>query len=153
MTGGADWQKDWQRRFQGKGADKVPKETDCRQPADEELLQGIALFNDEEWFECHEVLEELWNGEQGLVRDLYQGILQVAVALHHWRNGNYGGAMLLCVSGVKLLRHVEPDCRGVDVAGLISATERVREALAALGAERMQELDTTLIPRIRMLRA
>jgi uncharacterized protein len=152
MTDGADWQKDWQRRFQRKGADRMPKETDCRQPADEELLQGIALFNDEEWFECHEALEELWNGEQGLVRDLYQGILQVAVALHHWRNGNYGGAMLLFVSGVRLLRHVEPDCLGVDVAGLIAATGRVREALAALGEERMHELDRGLIPRIRMRR-
>ena len=128
----------------------MPKETDCRQPADEELLHGIALFNAEEWFECHEALEELWNGEQGLVRDLYQGILQVAVALHHWRNGNYGGAMILFVSGVRLLRHVEPDCRGVDVAGLIAATDRVCEALAALGAERMHELDRGLIPRVRM---
>lgn len=47
----------------------------------------LIYFNrDRDYFECHEVLEELWL-ERG--RDsLYSGLLQVAVALYHFRNGS-----------------------------------------------------------------
>jgi len=46
----------------------------------------LVYFNrDRDYFECHEVLEELWL-ERG--RDpLYSGLLQIAVALYHFRNG------------------------------------------------------------------
>jgi predicted metal-dependent hydrolase len=124
---------------------------DPRLGAGEEFLRGIDEFNDGAWFDCHETLEELWVGAPDGLRDLYQGILQVAVALHHWQNGNYQGAMLLLASGGKLLRRVEAWCLGVDVAALIAATEGVRSALEGLGAERMGELDQALIPRIRVL--
>ena len=127
-------------------------EGDCRQPPPAELLQGIAQFNREEWFDCHETLEDLWIGEPGLIRDMYQGILQVAVGLHHWKTGNYGGAVSLFRKGAELLRHVDGDCHGVDIAALIGATELVRERLEALGPESMEELDRGLIPRIRLLR-
>ncbi|HEY6838899.1 MAG TPA: DUF309 domain-containing protein [Geobacteraceae bacterium] len=125
-------------------------ENDCRREPSEDLLQGIATFNAGEWFECHEILEELWVGESGEARDLYQGVLQVAVALHHWREGNYRGAMHLLASGVKLLHHVEPVCQGVDVAALIAAVGQVRESLEALGPERMAELDRQIIPRVSL---
>ncbi len=151
MTDETDWRKDWQRRFQQKAA-KPKKEGVCGQEADGEFLRGIQEFNSGDWFACHEVLEELWVGETGPVRDLYQGILQVAVALHHWKSGNYRGAMLLLDSGAAFLRQVEPSCRGVDVAALIVDTGRVREALESLGEARMEELDRRLVPRVRLVR-
>ncbi|MDO3410887.1 DUF309 domain-containing protein [Saccharibacillus sp. CPCC 101409] len=50
------------------------------------LAAFLVYFNrDRDYFECHEVLEELWL-ERG--RDpLYSGLLQIAVALYHFRNG------------------------------------------------------------------
>jgi len=127
-------------------------EGDCRQPPPAELLQGIAQFNREEWFDCHETLEDLWIGEPGLIRDMYQGILQVAVGLHHWKTGNYGGAVLLLRKGVELLGHVDADCHGVDLGALMADASRLRERLESLGPESMEELDRGLIPRIRLLR-
>jgi uncharacterized protein len=126
-------------------------EDNCRQPPPAELFQGIAQFNDEEWFDCHETLEELWIGEPGLIREMYQGILQIAVGLHHWREGNYGGAVSLMRKGVVLLGHVVEDCQGVDLAVLMKETDRLRERLEELGPERMEELERELIPRIRLL--
>lgn len=116
-----------------------------------ELLQGIDQFNAGEWFACHETLEELWAGEQGDARHLYQGILQVAVALHHWREGNFRGAMVLLGSAEELLSRVEPVCQGVDVAALRQDTGRLREGLEALGPGGMGELDSSFIPRVRLL--
>ena len=114
------------------------------------LLLGIDQFNAGDWFDCHETLEELWAGEPGEARHLYQGVLQVAVALHHWREGNFRGAMFLLGSAEELLTRVEPVCQGVDVAGLLRDTGRLREALEKLGPEGMGELDPSLIPRVRL---
>lgn len=124
----------------------------CREVPPGELVRGIEEFNEGRWYECHDTLEELWAGEQGEARDLYQGILQVAVALHHWREGNHRGALFLLGSAAKLLRHVEPVCQEVDAAALIRDAERVRAALEALGPERMEELDPALIPRVSFRR-
>ena len=124
--------------------------SDCRQAPPEDLLRGIAEFNGGAWFDCHETLEDLWIGEPGLVRDLYQGILQVAVGLHHWRDGNYLGALLLFRKAVQLLRHVAPVCQQVEAAILIRDVERFRARLEALGPERMADLEEGLIPRIRL---
>ena len=123
----------------------------CSDPPPAEFLQGIDQFNAGEWFDCHETLEDIWAGEQGDARHLYQGILQVAVALHHWREGNFRGVMFLLGSAQGLLARVEPFCQGVDVAALLRDAGRLREALGALGPERMGELDSSLIPRIRLI--
>ncbi len=121
----------------------------CDESPPGQLLLAIRQFNEHEWFECHETLEDLWIGEEGEVRNFFQGILQVAIALHHWRNGNYGGAISLFNGGVTLLSRVSDACMWVDVAQLIADANRMREALEELGKERMGELDSVLIPRLR----
>ncbi len=122
----------------------------CDDMPPEELLRAIDEFNRGAWFDCHETLEDLWAGEALEMRDFYQGVLQVAVALHHWREGNFNGALLLLERGAKCLRRVRPVCQGVDVDGLIDAADRLREVLTNLGAHRMAELDQTFIPKLRL---
>lgn len=124
----------------------------CKEEPPGELVRGIGEFNEGRWYECHDTLEELWAVEQGEAKDLYQGILQVAVALHHWREGNHRGALFLLGSAARLLRRVGPVCQGVDAAALLRDAERLREALASLGEERMKELDPALIPRVSFRR-
>ena len=81
------------------------------------LRAGIEQFNRGEYFECHETLEALWLAEPTPLRRLYQGILQVGVALHHLRAGNYRGASGLLARGIGYLEPFAPCCLGVDVAG------------------------------------
>ncbi len=123
----------------------------CHDAPPEELLLAIRQFNSGQWYDCHETLEELWIGEEWELRDFYQGILQLAVALYHWRNDNYAGAISLLKSGIRLLKHVSDSCLGVDVARLIEDANQVREALEQLGAARMHELDLLLLPQVQML--
>jgi predicted metal-dependent hydrolase len=120
----------------------------CEESPPGQLLQGIREFNRGEWHDCHETVEELWIGERGEVRDFYQGIIQVAIALHHWRNGNYGGAVSLLKGGAGYLRRVSDRCQWVDVVGLIADADAVRSALEELGKEGMERLDPALIPQI-----
>ena len=120
----------------------------CDESPPGQLLLAVRQFNAHEWFECHETLEDLWIGEEGETRSLFQGILQIAVALHHWRNGNYGGAVSLLNGGVNLLNQVSSPCLWVNVTRLAEDANRMREALERLGKERMAALDPALIPRL-----
>jgi len=120
----------------------------CDESPPGQLLLAIRQFNSGQWYECHETLEDLWIGEEGEVRDFFQGVLQIAVALHHRRNGNYAGAVSLLSGGVKLLGKVSDVCMWVDVARLIADAVRMRKALEEHGRERMDEVDASLIPRL-----
>ena len=57
----------------------------------EKYLEGIRLFNECEFFDCHQVLEDLWQETLGPERKFYQGLIQAAVALFHFGNENLGG--------------------------------------------------------------
>ena len=84
---------------------------------DERFVHFVVLFNvDEDYFECHEVMEELWL-EEGRNR-LYQGLLQAAVGLHHWRNDNYSGAVKLFSQAENKLVHYSDTEMGLNLLRL-----------------------------------
>ena len=66
-------------------------------------LAGIVLFNRDDFFEAHEVWESLWQDCCGPERKFYQALIQAAVALYHWGNGNWRGAQRLFHSGRKYM--------------------------------------------------
>ena len=108
------------------------------EPAPERLRVGVHLFNAGEFFECHEVLEELWRDEPGPIRELYQGILQVGVGFYHLGRGNYRGAVNLLGYGIARLERVPPDAHGLDVSALLLAARHARHRLVEGGPERME---------------
>lgn len=110
------------------------------EPPPAALLHGIEQFNRGEYWECHETLEALWRAEAREIRDLYQGILQVGVALHHLRNNNYAGAIKVFRRGLARLQGLPPVCQGVHVLELATAARSVHDAALELGPERLAEL-------------
>lgn len=69
--------------------------------------EAVALFNQGEFFECHEVLEDLWRPlPAGPEKMFLQGLLQVGVGFHHWKNGNHTGAKNLLAAGLEKLEQV-----------------------------------------------
>ena len=61
-------------------------------PYDPRYLAGIELFNEGEFYDCHDVWEDLWTDYRGPDRAFYQGLIQTAVALYHLTSGNLRGA-------------------------------------------------------------
>ena len=51
-----------------------------------QYVEAIELFNQEEFFECHDVLEELWAETQGGEKKFYQGLIQLAIRAKSGRN-------------------------------------------------------------------
>jgi predicted metal-dependent hydrolase len=80
----------------------------------------VALFNRGEFFECHEVLEELWLESGGAEKQFLQGLIQVAVAFYHLRQGNFVGSRRLLEAGVKKLAAGSAPHPQVDVAALLT---------------------------------
>lgn len=70
---------------------------------DSRYLQGIAHFNAREFYDSHEVWEDLWHTLQGSEADFVQGLIQFATALHHFEGQNLKGAKILYDGGVELL--------------------------------------------------
>jgi predicted metal-dependent hydrolase len=92
------------------------------------LERGIELFNQREFFECHEVLEEEWTPERGPRRLFLQSLIHVAVGLYHAGRENPVGASRQLRKALRKLGGYLPECEGVD-------TERLyREAADALAA-------------------
>ena len=50
---------------------------------EEILREGIELFNEERFWECHEILERIWHPSKGEEREIIQGMILTAAALVH----------------------------------------------------------------------
>jgi predicted metal-dependent hydrolase len=83
-------------------------------------LQGIAYFNACEFFEAHEVWEELWKDYSGELRLFYKGLIQAAVALHHFGNGNIRGARKVYRSSRGYLDQYRPIAVGLDIDAFLA---------------------------------
>jgi predicted metal-dependent hydrolase len=82
---------------------------------DPRYLDGIERFNGGDYFDAHEVWEELWLDCPAFDRRFYQSLIQAAVALYHWGNGNLTGATRLFQSGRRYMSPYRPTYRGLDV--------------------------------------
>jgi predicted metal-dependent hydrolase len=112
-------------------------------------LQGIAYFNACEFFEAHEVWEELWKNYSGDLRLFYKGLIQAAVALHHFGNGNIRGARKVYGSSRGYLAEYRPTCQGLDVEKFLSQLDACFSEVAA-SDEQFPKIDMNpnLIPEI-----
>ncbi|HEX3725490.1 MAG TPA: DUF309 domain-containing protein [Pirellulales bacterium] len=117
----------------------------------EHYLRGIEYFNICEFFESHEAWEELWTEYQGPSRKFYQGLIQAAVALHHFGNGNIRGARKLYISTRGYLEPYRPWHQGLDLEKFLSEFERCFAEVTASQEEFPQiEIDPETIPEIHL---
>ncbi|WP_249435861.1 DUF309 domain-containing protein [Paenibacillus sp. Marseille-Q4541] len=88
----------------------------------------LVYFNrDRDYFECHEVLEELW---LALDREpVYKGLLQVAVGMYHFRNQNIRGAQLMLSSAVQILEPYPDQILGIELGLLLTSCHDALEKL------------------------
>jgi predicted metal-dependent hydrolase len=108
---------------------------------DDRYQEAINLFNAREWYAAHDAFEELWHESVGEERAVFQGIIQIAVAEHHLRNGNRRGSLLLMAEGLNHLQAAPPQGLGFDLPSLQAI---VSQRLA--GLQTGQTLDDIPLP-------
>lgn len=97
---------------------------------------GVDLFNRGRFYDCHEAFEEIWRSTTPEPRDLFQGLIQVAVGLHHHlvRKKSAAGRRVLG-RGLKRLAPFRPTAFGFDLEALCTAAERWNAWLAEPAGE------------------
>ncbi len=93
-------------------------------------LEGIKLFNSANFFEAHEVLEDVWRPARNPERKFLQSLIQVAVALHHHSRGNLVGARSLLARATRNLEPYPEKFGGIDLRVLRRSLHRWSKALA-----------------------
>jgi uncharacterized protein len=121
------------------------------EPYDPLYLRGIEYFNVCDFFEAHETWEELWTEYRGPARKFYQGLIQVAVALHHFGNGNIRGAKKVYHSSLGYLAEYPPFYMGLDLTTFLEQYEHCF-AEALVNCDEFPKLDIVpdLIPEIHL---
>jgi uncharacterized protein len=103
-------------------------------------VEFLYYFNEaRDYFECHEVMEELWL-EEGR-NPLYQGLLQVAVGLYHHANGNVSGGIKLFSAALEKLAPYPADALGIDLAKLINDSRIYLDKLLSIEQEPFKPYD------------
>lgn len=123
----------------------------CQEPLSELARRGIEKFNDQQFYPCHDDLEEAWVQDKSPGRDLYQGILQVAIAYYQIERGNYRGAMKMLLRLRQRLEPLPPVCRGVNLEKLRQDVNAVQEVLVSVGEEQIEDFDRSLFKPIEFV--
>jgi len=118
---------------------------------DPRYLEGIRLFNECEYFEAHEIWEELWQDYQGPSRNFYKGLIQVAVCLHHFGNENTRGSVKLYHSSRNYLSPYQPIHEGLNLEQFIAQFDACLAALIESDEDvPTAKIDPELIPEIEL---
>jgi predicted metal-dependent hydrolase len=93
----------------------------------ESLKEGVKLFNEERFWESHEVLEQIWRESKGLERDAVQSLILTAAAFVHYQKNETD----ICVSVLKRARSKANDAAGAELIYLDELKEKLDPILAS----------------------
>ena len=111
----------------------------------EELYVAYLIYfnRDQDYFECHEVLEELWLHDNR--NPLYKGLLQVAVGLYHFRNNNIIGGRKMLHSAADQLEQYPSLSLGIELGSLVSEVRRYANQLERFEEKPFPYYDLTIV--------
>lgn len=99
------------------------------------LALGIAQFNQQDFYGCHDTLEAVWLQCDPADKNFYQGILQIAVAHYHLSNHNWQGCVTLLGEGIRRLKAFRPSYYGVNTEGLLQESSVLLTTLQRLSPQ------------------
>jgi uncharacterized protein len=95
----------------------------------EKYQQGIAAFNRAEFFDAHELLEDIWRAAPQQNKKFLQGLIQAAVAFHHYSMGNRIGMRSVLERAIKNLSEPAGSFGTIQLMPLLQSLDQWREAL------------------------
>ncbi|MEZ6127002.1 MAG: DUF309 domain-containing protein [Planctomycetaceae bacterium] len=124
---------------------------------DDRIAEGIRLFNDREFFACHDVFEDLWSELVGPEKTFFQGLIHAAVCLFHFEGGNLSGARKMYLSFSAYTAGAGAEFCGIDVQSLREDMQTCFQELLSVPSgspyPRDIVLNSDLIPVIQRNRA
>ena len=113
------------------------------------LKDAVTLFNQREYFNCHEILEEIWLEAGTEDKHFYEGLIRLATGLHlRFHRGIPQGAINLLTQGLMRLENYRPTYLGVDVTRLYTEIDEHLQDLKASKKTQAGFLERWRTPRI-----
>jgi uncharacterized protein len=98
------------------------------------IAEGLALVRSGHGFAAHELFEELWRAAAPAERDLYQGLVHVAVATYQDGRENAVGRTRQLEKALRRLAPYAPAHEGIEIDALLAWSR------ASLAAQRCEPL-------------
>ena len=95
----------------------------------ENFKRGLDLFNRAHFFDAHEALEDVWRKAPASQKKLFQGLVQVALAFHHYSTGNRVGMKSVMGRAMRNMAEARETFSGIRVQPLLETLAAWREAL------------------------
>lgn len=116
-------------------------------------IQFFQHYHQGEYWEAHEVLEELW--QQDRTNDFYHGLIQVAAIMHQLNRGKVRGARKLSETAIGYLTAYQPEYEGVSVRNVLLwlqlCLQRLPEGVSVLELAKLENLGIPIceLPEIK----
>ncbi|MDH3251798.1 MAG: DUF309 domain-containing protein [Ignavibacteria bacterium] len=116
-----------------------------------EYMSGWDLFNRGEFWHAHEAWESVWKRRTEDSRIFFQGIIQLAAALHLLMKADrFDGMIRNFEKAEKKLRLFPEYFLRTNVRALLWSLEQVREEALRLGPDNLRRFDRTLLPGVTL---
>lgn len=92
---------------------------------EEALKRAKQYFNDERYWECHEVLESVWKKTHEGEKDLVQGIILVAAAFVHYQKNENEICLSIMKRAMEKLSSASGEYHDVDMDKFRKETEKI----------------------------
>jgi uncharacterized protein len=103
---------------------------------DVRLREGISLFNESRFFECHEVVEDLYHETEEENKPFLEGLIGLAAAFRLFCEfGEVKGSVRLIYQALIRLENYQPAFLQIDVKDLCAAAEAWAKAAEIAGAK------------------
>ena len=87
--------------------------------------EGVSFFNEERFWESHEVLEQIWKSKRGDERTLLQGIILTTIAFVHHQKAKPNICISVLKRALKKLEGAKPIYRGIQISTLKEDANRI----------------------------
>jgi len=113
-----------------------------------EYYEFFEKFNEGEYYECHDLLEDIWMTDKQ--NKFLQGMLQVAVGIYHFENGNIYGSRRLFQSAQKYLQPYRPDYWDLDLEQVLEYIEKALNILPEEKSISIAQVKQIDFPKIKL---
>ena len=117
-----------------------------------EFQKGIKLFNSGNFYECHDVLEDVWFDVSGRDKDFYQGLIHLAVGFYHitGKNNPKGALLQLNKAVIKLIPY-KPIHEGINLGRILPKVEDCIRNIQKFKDGKINKFEEGLIPKLGLI--
>jgi predicted metal-dependent hydrolase len=114
------------------------------------IQAGMDLYTAGQYWECHEVLEEMWLEARPEDRLFLQGLIQASAAFHKYLvQENAVGSIKLLTRALDKLTRYSDDYMGLDMGAFKQGLSACWREIIDLGQRHIEEFDVALVPAMR----